>query len=274
MKRIWLAAAENGALPGGKVGGVGDVIRDLPLALADIGLQARVVTPSYGMFHKLPKAKLHRKIAVKFAGDELHVEVYRVPADTASVEHFVIEHPLFSPRGPGQIYVNDTSAGPYEVDANKFAFFNAALAAWVNTIDTPPEVIHLHDWHTGLLPALRDFGDAQAPLKKVRMVFTIHNLAYQGVRPLRGLESSLQAWFPHLLEHAEAFTDPVHDDCVNFMATAIRLSDAVNTVSPSYALEVQQPSDPSTGFSGGEGLESLHSSPGGSILTAHGRPGI
>jgi len=114
----------------------------------------------------------------------------------------------------------------------------------------------LHDWHTGLIPALAEFGDQDAALKQVRIVFTIHNLAYQGVRPLQGGESSLQTWFPHLLEYAGALKDPKYEDCVNFMASAIRLSDAVNTVSPSYAMEIQRASDPLIGFGGGEGLES------------------
>jgi len=257
MNLIWLAAAENGALPGGKVGGVGDVIRDLPLALAAIGLQTRVVTPSYGMFHKLPGASLQREVTVRFGDEDLLAKVYRVPVANSPVEHFVIEHALFSPLGPGQIYVSDVSGGPFEIDAAKFAFFNAALAAWVNVSASPPDVLHLHDWHTGLMPALRDFGDEDAALKNVRLVYTIHNLAYQGVRPLHGCASSLASWFPHLLEHADPLSDPKYTDCVNFMAAAIRLADGVNTVSPSYALEILQASDPSTGFSGGEGLELL-----------------
>ncbi|NOR18999.1 MAG: glycosyltransferase [Xanthomonadales bacterium] len=255
MNRIWLVAAENGALPGGKVGGVGDVVRDLPLALAATGLQLRVITPSYGMFHRLPGASLHRELQVNFAGEQLTAEVYRVPLGDSPVEHFVIEHELLSPCGPGQIYVSNDSGGPYEIDAAKFAFFNAALAAWVNVSDTPPDVLHLNDWHTGLVPALREFGDQQAALKDVRIIFTIHNLAYQGVRPLQGEESSLQSWFPDLLEHAEPLIDPKYDDCVNFMVSAIRLADEVNTVSPGYAMEIQRPGDPQTGFRGGEGLE-------------------
>jgi len=255
MNRIWLVAAENGALPGGKVGGVGDVVRDLPLALSAIGLQVRVITPSYGMFHKLSGATLHRSVETSFGGEQYSADVYRVPVEDSPVEHFAVEHPLLSPKGPGHIYISDAPGRPFEIDAAKFAFFNAVMAAWVNDSDSPPDVLHLNDWHTGLIPALREFGSPDSPLKKVRIVFTIHNLAYQGVRPLTGPESSLQLWFPDLLEFEDQLKDPRYDDCVNFMVTAIRLSDGVSTVSPSYAMEVQQPSDMSTGFSGGEGLE-------------------
>ena len=260
IERIWLVAAENGALPGGKVGGVGDVVRDLPLALAARGLDLRVITPSYGMLHKLPGASLYRTVETSFAGQRYIAEVYRVPVADSPVSHFVIEHPLLSPHGPGQIYVSDEAGKPFAIDAAKFAFFNAVLAAWVNDSSSPPDVLHLNDWHMGLIPALREFGSADAPLKKVRIVFSIHNLAYQGVRPLTGPESSLQLWFPKLfehglLEHDEQLKDPKYDNCINFMATAIRLVDGINTVSPSYAMDIQLPSDSTTGFSGGEGLE-------------------
>ena len=255
MKQIWLVAAENGALPGGKVGGVGDVVRDLPIALAALDLDVRVITPSYGMFHKLPGAILTRCVETDFGGKQYTVDVYNVPVANSPVEHFVIEHPLLSPKGPGQIYISDEPGRPFEIDAAKFAFFDAVMAAWVNSSSSPPDVLHLNDWHMGLIPALRQFGSPDAQLKKVRIVFTIHNLAYQGVRPLTGDQSSLESWFPDLLEHEDILKDPKYGNCVNFMASAIRLADGISTVSPSYAIEIQQPSDPSTGFSGGEGLE-------------------
>jgi len=255
MTRIWLAAAENDALPGGKVGGVGDVVRDLPIALAGLGLDVSVITPSYGMFHKLPGASLVRKVRVKFARRSYVAHVYMLPAAESAVTQYVIEHPRFSPDGTGQIYVNDAPGRPFESDAAKFAFFCAVLAGWVNDCDSPPDVLHLHDWHTGLVPALKKYGKPDAALKQVRIIFTIHNLAYQGVRPLEGNGSSLETWFPDLVQHANILKDPIHQDCVNFMATAIRLSDGINTVSPNYAMEIQRQSDPSTGFIGGEGLE-------------------
>lgn len=255
MKRVWLVAAENDALPRGKIGGVGDVVRDLPLALAGIGLDVSVITPSYGMFYQLPGAVFYRKVDVEFAGESHVADIYKVSPGDSKVEQFVIEHPLLSPEGPGKIYVSDEPGKPFAIDAAKFAFFNAAVAAWVNDSDAPPDVLHLNDWHTGLIPALRESGDPKAALRNVRVVFTIHNLAYQGVRPFTGDPSSLETWFPDMIQHIELLKDPKYQDCVNFMATAIRLSDGINTVSPSYALEILRPSDPAMGFSGGEGLE-------------------
>jgi len=247
---VWLAAAENGAIPGGKVGGVGDVLRDLPDALAGLGWDVRVVTPAYGMFHRLPGAQLQDHVGLRFGGHPRVARVYSLPRRAAGPVDYVIKHPLMTPGQPGRIYHADAPDQPFATDAGKFAFFCAALAAWLGRCDRPPDVLHLHDWHTGLAPLLLQ------RVGRPRIVFTIHNLAYQGIRPLSGHSSSLQQWFPELeYEHAEV-ADPRYSDCVNFMATAIRLADGISTVSPSYAREILRPSDPAHGFSGGEGLES------------------
>ncbi len=84
MKKVWLVATENGAFPGGKIGGVGDVIRDLPIALVASGLNARVITPSYGMFHKLPGTTLYRRLTVRFAGKQFIVKIFKVPVEGTS----------------------------------------------------------------------------------------------------------------------------------------------------------------------------------------------
>ena len=129
MNSVWLVAAENGAFTGGKVGGVGDVVHDLPLALAAKGLRVRVIMPSYGKFHLLHGSMLFHRITVRFANRRYVVRVYQVPVTHSPVAQFVIEHPLLSPKGPGQIYVSDEPDRPFATDAAKFAFFNAAVAA-------------------------------------------------------------------------------------------------------------------------------------------------
>ena len=122
-------------------------------------------------------------------------------------------------------------------------------------MDNKPDVVHLHDWHTGLYCALRAFDPRYAELQAIRTVFTIHNLAMQGIRPLDGDESSLHAWFPGLDYDPATMVDPRFADCVNPMRAAILLADKVNTVSATYAQEILRPNDPVHGFEGGEGLE-------------------
>lgn len=250
-----MLAAENGALPGGKVGGIGDVIRDLPLALAARGWKVTVMTPSYGSFHQLPDATMMTEIDVQFAGDTHQIGVYCIEDSVESINHIVLEHALFSPQGTGQIYCDDKDANPFATDATKFAFFSAAAAACIKAKVVTPNVIHLHDWHTAMVLMLRSFDPNFECLKRTRMVYTIHNLALQGIRPLTGHASSLETWFPGLDYSHEKIVDPRYHNCVNPVALAIRLADHLNTVSPTYALEILDADDPSRGFHGGEGLE-------------------
>ncbi len=242
-------------MPGGKVGGVADVIRDLPIALTDKGWLATIVTPSYGVFHELENAERHGTIDVRFRGEVHAVEVYEVPGKNPPVQNIVLEHPLFSPQGPGRIYCNDPPGNPFATDADKFAFFGAALASWLWALPQPPDVLHLHDWHTGFYSLLAEFDPAFEELRDIHTVFSIHNLAYQGIRPFAGVQSSLENWYPGLRVDIGLIRDPRWADCFNALVTAIRLADRVSTVSPTYAKEICLPSDPFHGFIGGEGLE-------------------
>ncbi len=253
----WLVAAENAWIPGGKVGGVGDVVRDLPPALARSGWNVRVIVPAYGAFHRVPGATMLERIEARFGGETVEATAWRLPGAPEGVEQVVIDHSLLCPGQPGEVYHADPGDRPFETDATKFALFCAVVAAWVGQAGAPPDVVHLHDWHTGLVPFLRERSDPASVLAATRMVFTVHNLAYQGVRPMAGHHSSLGAWFPEHLDAAAPAGDPANPALVNFMAAALRLADGVATVSPTYAREIVLPNDPSRGFHGGEGLEGL-----------------
>lgn len=277
---ILMAAAENDALPGGKVGGVGDVVRDAPRALAslpDFDGTVSVVVPSYGFLHETAKQSLGT-YAFPFAGREETVELFVVrgfvpgtrtlegeSGDVSSgVRQLVIHHPLFEAldaQGRKRIYVDDPPKEPFASDASRFALFSAAVVAGLMQ-DRFGVVnrLHLHDWHLGCALMLRAFDRRYEPLQDLRTIFTIHNLALQGVRPLEGFASSLQAWFPDSAIPYPAVRDPDWTECVNPMASAIRLADAVHVVSPGYAEEVCQASRPARcdehcTFFGGEGLE-------------------
>ena len=232
-----------------------DVVHDLPIALARLRWDATVVTPSYGAFHEQDGAEHLGTVTVPFRSRNEVVDVYEVPGNNDPVRNVVFEHPGFSPQGKGRIYCDDAANEPFATDANKFALFSAALAAWIADGDDLPDVLHLHDWHTGFYFLLREFDPRFARLRELRTVFSIHNLAYQGIRPFAGYESSLESWFPGLRIDLAQARDPRYPDCVNPMATAIRLADHVSTVSPTYAEEICRPSDHTQGFIGGEGLE-------------------
>ena len=255
-RQVIFLASENGALPGGKVGGVGDVVRDLPRALALQDWRVRIATPSYGVLHRLSGSCRTGNLSVPFRGEHLQIEVWEVPTE-GGVETIVLHHALFEEQGAGRIYFGDEPDRPFATDATKFALFCAAAASWVLSLEDKPDVVHLHDWHAALYLVVVRYLDEYASLRNIRTVFTIHNLSYQGTRPLDGDPSSLQSWFPAMKPDVAEIGDPAHADCVNPMATAIRLADKVSTVSPTYAREICLPSNQSTGFVGGEGLETL-----------------
>lgn len=254
---ILMVAAENGALPGFKVGGVADVVRELPPALAAAGCRVSVVCPSYGMLARLAQARSHGMVEADFRGARTALALWQVAANDAAVRHFVLDHALFSSCGAGAIYCDDVQGGPFASDASKFALFCSGVAeAVVRGAFGTLDVIHLHDWHAAMLLLLRRHHPGYAALRRIRTVFTIHNLALQGVRPLQRDDSSLEQWFPRMPYERAVVADPRWPDCVNPMAGAIRLADAVGTVSPSYAREILEPNAVhARGLHGGEGLE-------------------
>lgn len=260
--RVLMVAAENDGLVGGKVGGIGDVVRDVPPELARKNCEVAVVTPSYGYLHRLPGSAVAGVITFKFAGQQHGARVHEVPGKQpcSGVRHFVIDHPRFESydkeRGQHQIYSPDPPGMPFARDASKYALFCVAVAESVKRgVFGRVDCVHLHDWHTAFLLILRRYDANYESLKNIRTVYTIHNLAIQGVRPLSGAESSLATWYPELKPDRADLADPRWADCVNAVAVGVRLADAVHTVSPSYAEEIIKPSDIPR-FYGGEGLES------------------
>lgn len=255
---VLMVAAENDALPRGKVGGIGDVVRDVPIALADAGCVVDVVTPAYRMFSKLPSAERVCSLEIGFAGGKHAVALYRVPAKepVAGVRHWAIELPEFIAPGHVGIYCNDPPDAPFATDATKYACFCSAVAsAILDGAFGELDIVHLHDWHAASLLLLRAYAPAFSKLRNIRTVYSIHNLALQGVRPLGGHESSLHAWFPGLAYEREMINDPRAQHCINPMRAGINLADKIHVVSPTYAKEVLLPSDPERGYIGGEGLQ-------------------
>lgn len=254
---ICMLAAENDVIPGGKIGGIGDVVRDIPRALASLDAAVTVILPAYGAFHLLPDAQLIGVCRTVFRGKAERIEMYELFGERdPGVRYLVLHNPLFGACGAGRVYCDDEASQPFATDANKFALFCvAALSVIEEGLLGKVDVLHLHDWHTGLATALIKYDPAFKSLKSLRCVFSIHNIALQGIRPFAENASSLQSWFPHLHYDPDDLSDPRWPHCVNPIATAIRLADVVHTVSPTYAQEIVYANDAHKGFHGGEGLE-------------------
>ncbi|WP_285162660.1 glycogen synthase [Shewanella goraebulensis] len=277
VKKVLMIAAENDAIKGAKVGGMADVIRDLPPALAKVDVYVDVAMPNYGFIAKDNNADFIAKVVVKFGANLETIDVYKIPAPyltasdsqaknsqaqngqlTSSV--YLFDHHFFN-SPDNQVYTEGCADRPFAEDATKFALFNLAVAqAYVDGVIKPVDTLHMHDWHAGMLVMLRAFAPEYAALKGIPCVFSIHNLALQGIRPIRDDVSSFTAWFPELSrlltqEQKAQICDPRYPHCINPMKMGIELSDKVHLVSPTYANEVLMPSDHQNGFFGGEGLE-------------------
>lgn len=257
-----MLAAENGAISGAKVGGMADVIRDLPAALLAQDVVLDVIMPSYGFLARSVNACQLAEFQVIFTGRVHRATLLRAPnPQVLGAQFYFIELPDSAEWQKKQIYSEGTADRPFAEDADKFALFCLCVATALKEQLLPlPEIVHLHDWHSGMFALLSRFDSEFSALKSLRCVYTIHNLAIQGIRPLRDESSSMAAWFPELLqqlseEQRKQIVDPRYPHCINPMRVGINLSDTVHLVSPTYAQEVLKPSAHDAGFFGGEGLE-------------------
>jgi starch synthase len=203
--RILMVASE--ALPFAKTGGLADVVGALPRALARLGHTVDVVMPRYrGVTAGSSIARL------------------RVPLG-------------------GQVdYLYGAGGHDYADNAERFAFLARAALEWAAT-EPRYDVVHGHDWQAGLVPVLLRTTFASHPLGMLPCVFTIHNLAYQGL-----FDAS---WLPRLGFGWELF----HQDAleywgrISFLKGGLMFSRTITTVSPTYAREIQT-SEYGSGFDG------------------------
>lgn len=254
MNNFLFVAAENDAIPNCKAGGMGDVVRDVPRQISERGDSAHVVVPSYARLHQ--NGEFVMNLEFQLRGVLYVAELYKVTPkkEFENLFHYVIHHPEIESGDIAHIYHNDPEE-PFYTDAIKYFIFCTAVAEAIkeNAFGTL-DVVHLHDWHTSLLLFLRKYHPAYSILKQIRFVYTIHNLAIQGIRPFRGNYSSVENWFPEIAIDYENLMDYRYRDCINLMAVGVRFADAVHTVSPSYKEDIMLPSN-SPDFIGGEGLE-------------------
>jgi len=261
LKSVLLLAAENAVLKGAKVGGMADVIGDLPAALEQVDIAASVMMPGYGFLASRHGAALVAEFVVPFRDGYWPMRLSLLPHPKApSAMIYLIDGPSLD-AAPSELYHQSSPQRPFADDADRFALFGAAAATLLcNGLVPMPDVLHLHDWHLGAFALLRAFDPRYLALRDTPAVLTVHNLALQGTRPLAQESSSLAAWFPALFASLDAgqlaqLADPRYGGCINPLRAAINLVDKVHLVSPHYCEEVLRPSRPEAGFIGGESLE-------------------
>jgi len=245
-----------------KVGGLADVVYDLSRELVKTGQTVHVVLPLYSEVPRPKTATFQFEFQVSFDRRSLPVRVWNAAVDDLVIT--LLEADYFSGTW-GSVYIDSGAGGkgPFEDDAQRFAFFSAAVWELIQNHEPFSSValLHCHDWHTGLIPLFCHLDKRE---KRYPTVFTIHNLDYQGTRPWNEAYApgaSWSQWFPHRWEQMKTspwfslVSDPLAPHCFNPMRCGITTSDAVNTVSPSYAKEITLADDPPSNFLGGRHLE-------------------
>jgi starch synthase len=221
--RVAVFSAE--AVPYSKTGGLGDVAGALPKALKKVGVDSFLVTPFYQQTK--PDLVSHTALDdlwVDWRGGSYKAQVFY--SETNGSPTFLIHAPEYFFR---------SSIYGFNEDYERFAFFNHAALALLKRIGSPPDIVHLNDWHCGFAAveiASKRYWDSY--FQNTRTVLSIHNLAYQGVF---GAEELWKLGFGNEFER-NAF---LADGAANALKAGLSVSDMLSTVSRRYAYEIQTP---------------------------------
>jgi starch synthase len=226
--RILLASSE--VAPFAKTGGLADVAGALPKALAKLGHDVRVVLPKYRMVdagkHKL--RQVLASLAVPVAGRVEQATIWEGAIESAPV--YFVQHDGYYDREA----LYQSKQGDYPDNAERFAFFSRAILEMARPLDFLPEIYHCNDWQTGLVPTyLRTTLQGMPGLQTAGVLFTVHNLGYQGLFPPEALVAANlgpELFNPFGLEFYGK---------VNFLKAGLVFSDLITTVSRKYSQEIQ-----------------------------------
>ena len=226
MASILMVASEG--LPFIKTGGLADVIGSLPESLTQLGHEVKVVMPLYKKVADKYMDSLYFccEYTVSINYQEVPVRIYSKMV--GDVCFFFVQHQGYFER--------DTLYG-YEDDGERFAYFQKAVIEMLNQLNYWPNIMHCHDWHTGMIPCMVKETHSHDPrYRAIRFVYTIHNLAFQGNFGPEMLDSCLGLPY-YLLDNGNVR----FDGGISFMKSAILYSDKITTVSPTYSQEILTP---------------------------------
>lgn len=225
---IVMAAAESA--PYAKTGGLGDVVGAISKALVAQGATVTVFLPLYGSIdrERFSLKPTGRSFTVPLSDRQESGEIFS--GEMGGVRYYFIRHDPFFDRP----FLYGTNEGDYPDNAARFVFFSKAVLESIRTLGLRPDIIHSHDWHAGLIPLfLKTQASDDPSLQNSASLFTIHNLGYQGL---------FWHYDWHLLNLPWEYFSPEALEFygkINFMKAGLIFADALSTVSPRYAKEIQ-----------------------------------
>jgi len=231
-----------------KVGGLGDVVGALPKALEKLGVRPAILIPAYKSIHHdefsiRPYDPIPRFDVPMGAGSVI-AEIYHTLVPGTGIEVFLVGCANYFFRDG--IYDDPLTREGYLDNMERYIFFVKAGLSFLQRLGRRVDIIHCHDSQAALIPGLLQFNHRRDPIfERAGSLFTIHNLAYQGIYPKESLY-----WAGIDLRHFY-YTSPFEFwGKVNFMKAGIQTADLLNTVSETYALEVQSTSEFGHGLEG------------------------
>jgi starch synthase len=238
--KILISASE--VVPFAKTGGLADVAGSLPKAFLSLGHDIRVILPKYkSVDEKKFNLKKVADISVNIKDKETKGAIFKTFLPGTKVIVYLVGNDDYYNRD--NLYRDKDK--DYEDNVERFTFYSKAVLELLKEIEWQPDVIHCNDWQTGLIPLyLKTIYKDDAFYNKIATIFTIHNLAYQGVFPKDAIEIAGLPWDVFVPEGVEFWGN------VNFMKAGLVYSDILNTVSERYSLEIQTADDFGRGLEG------------------------
>ena len=227
MKNILFIASEG--VPFIKTGGLADVVGSLPECFDKKYFDVRVLMPKYMCMHqdKKDKMKYVDSFYMDFAGRKEYVGI--LEAKVNGIQYYFIDNEHY--------FAGDAPYGDLRFDLEKFIYFDKAALSALPIIGFKPDIIHCHDWQTGLIPVyLKDSFRAGEFFRDIQSILTIHNLKFQGtwdVKTVKALSGLPDYYFTP--DKLEAYKD------ANMLKGGIVFADAITTVSDTYAEEIKMP---------------------------------
>ncbi|MCS6771892.1 MAG: glycogen synthase GlgA [Kiritimatiellae bacterium] len=227
--------------PFASTGGLGEVAGALPVALAKLGHTVHRFMPCYRTV--LEKASRFNREDLRVTvpvGMKQYTAEFLTVNDRGVITWFVRRDEFFD---RSQLY--NLPERDYEDNFERFVFFQKAVIALIDRLNLAPDVIHLNDWQTGMIPYFLEHGiQGKRRGRREKCMFTIHNIAYQGIYPDADYALTNLPFSAYSVNTFEYYGK------INCMKAGITGSDAVTTVSPGYAREILTPE-------GGFGLDGL-----------------